>query len=130
MLNPLHPALQLVAAQPQLLLDHVGAYADWLGAEVHRATSQWRLRLILGAVALACLVVAVVLLGVAVMLAAMLPLPSTEARWVLLATPLLPLLVALGCGLALRPKPQDRIFDNLKAQIRADVVLFREASAP
>ena len=130
MLPPLHPVLQLITAQPQLLLDHVGGYADWLGAEMNRASSQWRLRLILAVMALVSLGAALVLIGVAVMFAVMLPLPNTSARWVLLGTPLLPLLLALGCAWALRSKPQPGILDQLKSQLHEDMLMFREASLP
>ena len=82
MLKPLHPVLKLLAAQPQLALDHVGVYVDWLGSEMSRVSVRWRMRLILSAVAIASVGVAVVLAGVALMLAAALPSVSPSATWV------------------------------------------------
>ena len=52
-LKSLHPVLRLFTAQPQLALDHVGYYFDWLDSEVTRVSAQWRLRLILLALAIA-----------------------------------------------------------------------------
>lgn len=129
MLKPLHPVLKLLAAQPQLALDHVGVYVDWLGSEMSRVSVRWRMRLILSAVAIASVGVAVVLAGVALMLAATLPSVSPSATWVLVATPLFPLLVGLACVVAAANKPQEGIMDQLKSQIHEDILMFREASA-
>lgn len=128
MLNPLHPVLKLLTAEPQLVLDHVGGYADWLSSELGQASLQWRLRLILGAVALASVCAAVVLSGVAVMLAVMLPYPDAAARWVLVFTPLFPLLLAVACVFTLQRKPCGGIVDQLKSQIKEDILMFQEAS--
>jgi hypothetical protein len=130
MLKPLHPALQLLTAQPQLVLDHVGSYVEWLVSEVNRASARWRLRFILSAVAIASVGVAAVLAGVALMLAATMPAVGSSASWVLVATPLFPLLLALACAAALRSKPQEGIMDQLKLQINEDTLMFREANAP
>ena len=130
MIKPLHPVLQLLTAEPQLAMDHVGFYVEWLGSEVSRASEWWRRRLVLIAMAIASLGVACVLAGVAVMLAASLSTISPSTGWVLVATPLLPLLVALACAVVLRSRPQERIMDQLKLQISQDMLMFREASAP
>jgi hypothetical protein len=127
MLKPLHPVLQLLTAQPQLVLDHVGVYVEWLGSEVSRALARWRLRMILLVVAIASVGVAFILAGVALMLAATLPTVGPAATWLLVAVPVFPLLVALACAAALRFKPQDGIMDQLKLQISQDMSIFREA---
>jgi hypothetical protein len=130
MLKPLHPALQLLTAQPQLVLDHAGFYVDWLVSQLSHACARWRWRLILFAVAIASVGVAVVLAGVALMLAATMPAVGPLAIWVLVATPLFPLVLALACAAALRSKPQEGIIDQLKVQINEDMLMFREAHAP
>ena len=129
MLKSLHPVLRLFTAQPQLALDHVGYYFDWLDSEVTRVSAQWRLRLILLALAIAFAGAAFVLAGVAVMLAVMPMGLSPLAGWVLVVTPLCPLLLALGCLVAIKSKPQEGIVDQLKAQIHEDILMFRESSA-
>lgn len=126
----LPPLLHLITSQPQLLADHAEAYADLLGMEAARACLRWKQRLVLGAGVVCGVAVAVVLAGVAVMLAAVLPPDESQARWVLAATPLLPLLVAAGCGWALNDHRESGVFDSVKSQIKADLLMLREASAP
>ena len=122
--------LRLFTAQPQLALDHLGYYFDWLHSEVNRVSAQWCLRLVLLALAIAFVGATFVLAGVAVMLAAI-PMGSDPLLgWVLVVTPLCPLLLALVCLLvAIKSKPQERIVDQLKAQIHEDILMFRESSA-
>jgi hypothetical protein len=129
MLKSLHPVLRLFTAQPQLALDHAGFYFDWLDSEVTRISAQWRWRLILFAVAIASVGAALVLAGVAVMLIVIPMELSPSAGWVLVVTPLFPLLLALACAAAMKPKPQEGIVDQLKEQIREDILMFRESSA-
>lgn len=129
MLKSLHPVLRLFTAQPQLALDHVGFYYDWLDSEVTRISAQWRSRLILFAVAIASFGAALVLAGVAVMLI-VIPMDwNPSAGWVLVVTPLCPLLLALACAAAMKPKPHQGIVDQLIEQIHEDILMFRESSA-
>jgi hypothetical protein len=123
------PLLQLVTEQPHLLVDHVQAYADLLGFEVNRVCLQWRRRLLLGAVALCSLGVAVLLAGVAVMLAATLDPHQWPAPWVLVVTPLLPLMLALGCCLAWWFKGEVSAFEEVKSQIYADFLMLQKVGA-
>jgi len=41
----IHPLLRLIATEPQLLGDHVEAYADLVGDEVRKTGAAWSLRL-------------------------------------------------------------------------------------
>ena len=81
------------------------------------------------ATSLCCLSVAVVLAGVALMLWATTPAASVQALWVLIATPLAPLAVALGCLLAARAPVEDRPFDKVRRQVEADMAMLREVNA-
>ena len=91
----IHPLLRLVATQPQLLADHAEAYAGLIGEELGKTTTAWRQRVVLNAAALCLAGAAVVLGGVALMLWAVLPEASLRLPWVLLATPVVPALLAL-----------------------------------
>jgi uncharacterized iron-regulated membrane protein len=63
------------------------------------------------------------------MLWAVTPELPSRGGWVLLATPGLPLLLALVCGLTLwRPRRREG-FVVLRQQLRADLTLLREAGA-
>lgn len=124
----MHPLLTLIATRPQLLTAHAEAYAALAAAELAEASAGWQRRLLLIATALCSAAVALVLAGVALMLWAVL-LPSADlARALLVATPLLPALIALGCGLAARGGGRSS-FAVLRQQVKADLRMLREAGA-
>ncbi len=125
----IHPLLHLLATQPRLLADHAEAYAGLLSAELGSATTAWKHRALLSAVALCCMGVAAVLAGVALMLWAVIPTAQIQAPWALLAAPLLPAGVALACLLTARADAQASAFDQIRRQIKADFVMLREAGA-
>lgn len=130
MLKSLHPALQLIATQPQLVFDHLGIYVEWLSDEVSRASVRWRWRLILWVLAVLCVGMAFVLGGVALMLWATVPLNSAAPTWVLWVTPLFPLLVSVVCVVVLLSGSRESLIEQLKLQFREDVSVFLEAKAP
>ena len=122
----MHPLLALIATRPQLLTAHAEAYAALAAAEFGEASAGWQRRLLLAAAMLCSAGVAAVLAGVAVMLWAVL-LPTADlARALLIATPLLPALIALGCGLAARGYGRSS-FAILRQQVKADLRMLREA---
>ena len=47
----IHPLLHLIATKPQLLGDHVEAYAELVGAEVGKTSKMWIMRVVFYAVA-------------------------------------------------------------------------------
>ena len=126
----IHPLLRLIATEPQILGDHVEAYAELVGDEVRKTGSAWGLRLGLYLVALALLGVGLVLTGIAVMLWAALPLAGIHAPWVLVAVPAASLLGAVVCALLARRNSVENAFDNVKKQLNADMAMLREVSAP
>ncbi len=127
----MHPLLRLVTNQPQLLAEHAEAYADLFGEELSTASAKWKRQALLGALALFGLVVGAVLAGVALMLWAVIPPAGMQAPWALIAAPLLPLLAAIGCALAARsPSTGPGLFGAMRQQVKADVAMLREVSAP
>lgn len=125
----LHPLLHLIATQPQLLADHAEAYAELLAEEIDDLSATWKRRALLNAVALCSGGVAAVLAGVALMLWAVIPEADMRAPWALIAAPLLPGAVALGCVVAARARRGGPAFDNVRQQAAADMAMLREASA-
>lgn len=124
----LHALLRLVATRPQLLADHAEAYRVLVGAELASAAQAWQRRVIFGVLALLLLAVALTLAGVACMLwAVQVPQPAAP-HWALLAAPLLPLLLAGACLLALRGATRGDGLDQLGQQWRADLRMLREVS--
>ncbi len=125
----MHPLIGLLATQPQLLAEHARAYAALFNEEFDEAFASWRRSFMLQAVALCCLVVAAVLIGVALMLWAVNPALTGVGPWVLLSVPLLPLIGAVIALMMSRKPIQQPAFSNLTAQLSADMAMLRTASS-
>jgi uncharacterized membrane protein YqjE len=126
----IHPLLRLIATEPQILGDHVEAYAELVGDEFRKTSSAWANRLGLYLAALCLLVLGLIFSGVALMLWASLPAGGAQMPWVLIAVPALPLVAALVCALQARRSRVESAFDNVKKQLSADLAMLREVSAP
>lgn len=126
----IHPLLRLAATEPQLLGDHVEAYAALVGEEVSNASASWVTRIALYLAALAMAGVGLVLAGVALLLAATLPSGDYPAAWAMVVVPVTPFLIALACALVARSKPIPDAFNRIKTQLNADLAMLREVSAP
>ena len=126
----IHPLLRLIATEPQILGDHVEAYAELVGDEVKKTSSAWSLRIALYLAALALGCVALVLAGVAVMLWATLPPSGFQVPWLLVAVPAAGFVAAIVCVLLARRNPVENAFDNVKKRLSADMAMLREVSAP
>ncbi|MFZ3081656.1 hypothetical protein [Rhodoferax ferrireducens] len=124
----IHPLFLLIATRPQLLADHAEAYAELVATELGQVSAAWRRRALFYAVALACLVAAAVLAGVALMIWAVIPVATMQAPWALVVVPLLPMAVAAGCLLAVRSRGDTSGFDNIQQQMKADLAMLREVS--
>ena len=122
----LHPVLQLIANKPQLVGEHLAAYAELVGSEVGRTTNLWRSRAQLYAVALFLLTVGILFGGVAIMLWAMMPVSGMHLPWLLPTVPLAPLVAGSLCLLKARVRPAYAGLGVLKTQLAADLALLRE----
>lgn len=123
----IHPALRLVATQPQLLLEHAAAYGQLFSAELDEATRRWRRRALLLAVGLASASVCAILGGTSVMLAALAPGAANLALWALIGVPMAPAALALGCLFAWNRQDGGEPFANLKRQAGDDIALLGRA---
>lgn len=126
----LYTLLRLSLTQPQLLADHADAYAELASTEMHAAAALWQRRLWLNALMLCCLGVAGVLAGVAWMLWLVTPVENIRWSWALMAAPLLPCVLALGCWIQVRGQGGGAAFDKLLQQLRADIAMLRKVGAP
>jgi hypothetical protein len=126
----IHPLLKLIATEPQVLGDHVEAYAELVGEEVKKTSTAWATRLGLYAAALCLGGLGLVFAGVALMLWAALPQSGFQAPWVLIAVPVLTLAAGVICVLLAKRSPIENAFDNLKKQLSADMAMLREVSVP
>ena len=124
----IHPFLRVVATQPHLLVDHAEAYAGLVGEELGKTAAAFKHRAMLMGAAAFFAVVAVIFGGVALMLYAVSPPSQLQMPWLLVATPVVPAVVALICALAGRRKEGDA-FAQLKQQIARDLAMVRDVSA-
>ena len=124
----IHPLFRLVAAEPQMVADHLGGYCELLGEELGEFGSGWTRRLLLRLAAVGLLIVTVALAGVAFMLWAATAPADLHAPWALLVSPLVPLVGAIGCWLAGRGESPGGAFVALRRQIAEDTRLLREAA--
>ena len=125
----MHPLLNLLLTQPGLVGEHAQGYAELLAGEVGLLKQAAQRRLVWGAATAGLALTGAVLGGVALMLGAALPALPAAATWVLLATPGVPLLAALGCLLRLFALPPSQPFASTRAQLQADLQMFNEVSA-
>jgi uncharacterized membrane protein YqjE len=126
----MHPLLHLLMKQPELLSEHAQAYAELAACEISDLAAALRRQALWSAAAVCCAIAALVLAGVALMLAALLPEARGAALWALLVAPGVPLLGLLVCVQALRVQTQSPAFSALRQQLRSDVQLFKEVTAP
>ncbi|MGH8795440.1 MAG: hypothetical protein ACREXI_00155 [Caldimonas sp.] len=125
----IHPLLHLIATRPELLGEHVEAYAELVGSEVDKTSRLWILRIACYAVAALLLTASVVFTGVALMLWAVVPTADMDMPWLLVAVPLVSLLVGAGCLWRARAAPEHRAFETVKQQLGADLAMLREVSS-
>ena len=124
-----HPLIRTIASRPDLLVAHLGGYAELVGAQADDALAALRTRAVLLVGLAGGLLLGLGLAGTAGLLAAVVRLELMPAPWLLLAIPALPLALAAGCWLALRRQPPAWTADLLREQLAADAALLREAGA-
>lgn len=125
----MHPLLHLIVREPDLLANHAGAYAELLGEEIGVASTHWKRKALLGAVALCSAGVGAVLTGVALMLWAVIPPQNMNAPWALVIAPLVPLGLAVACWVASQNSTGPKAFEQVRRQLREDAALFKGATA-
>jgi hypothetical protein len=125
----IHPLIQVLATRPELVAEHVAGYSGLVAAQAQQAATQLRLRAALAAGLLIGLAAAVGLGGVALMLWAALPLAQMPMPALLWLVPLLPLVVAGACAIALKQHPMAWGLQVLGEQLAADAALLRTEHA-
>jgi hypothetical protein len=122
-----HPLIQLLAAKPQLLAGHAGAYAELAALQAGEAVRALRLRALLATSAVAALAVSAGLGGVALLLVAVVPVNDMPWPWLLVAAPAAPLLLAGALWTRMARTPLGLSMDLLRAQWAADLQLLADA---
>jgi ABC-type nickel/cobalt efflux system permease component RcnA len=126
----IHPVFRLAASQPLLLAEHAAAYSGLVSEELAAQSARLKRRLALQLAGAACLLVAVVLAGVALLLWASLPEAGFRAPWLLVLTPALPAALGLWALWLAQERESGEPFANLRLQLAQDAALLRTPAAP
>jgi len=120
----LHPLFSTAVHRPDLVVDHVTAYAALLQAEARSAGTAWMSRLLAWLLVAMGTLLSLVLAGVALMLGLLLD----QFHWVLLAVPG----ACVGLTLLAYSRANRAVltatFTDLKAQFASDVRTLRSVS--
>jgi hypothetical protein len=126
----IHPLIRLLISQPQMVADHVEAYAELVTEEVGGATQRLKRRLLLHAASLVGIVLGVLFGAVALMLWASSPDDTMRAPWVLWAVPGVPLLAGIACHFAARKRDDEpHGMAVIREQLAADAEMLRSVGA-
>jgi len=121
----LHPIFSTVLGHPELVADHVANYAALARQEAAEAGRRLMARIIASVLAVASAVLALGLIGVAVLLGVL----HGSFHWVLVVVPGVAAVFAAICAyFAARPSPAYG-FDDLRTQLDADLQALHNAGA-
>lgn len=120
----LHPLFSTLIQRPDLVADHVAAYAALFQEEASAAGTEWLARAVAWVLVILCGVVFLGLAGTALMLGVL----YNQFHWVLVAVPGFALLLGIIAFFRARKPFKSERFPELKAQIDSDVQALRSAA--
>ncbi|MES2415032.1 MAG: hypothetical protein V4614_14595 [Pseudomonadota bacterium] len=119
----LHPLFSTVIQRPDLVADHVSAYAALLGQEVKAIRTHFVAKVVSWVLFVFCAFLFLTLTGIALMLGFV----HNQFHWMLVVVPAVSLLLTVATLFrALQPLP-DENFPELKAQLDSDIHALRMA---
>ncbi len=121
----IHPVFRLAASQPLLLAEHAAAYAELVSEALSAHSAYLKRRLAYQLVGFACLLVAAVLVGVALLLWASWPLVDIRAPWLYLLTPAVPAAAGLWALWMAREREPRQPFASVRLQLTEDAALLK-----
>lgn len=116
----IHPLLKTLASEPDLLVEHAGAYLELAGAEAEVWGQRMQRRALLVVTVAVATLVGFLLAGVALLLWAVTPPAAVQLPWLLWLVPAVPLLLAAVGAWQLRRQAPLPAFELLRAQLRLD----------
>jgi hypothetical protein len=120
----LHPLFSTLIQRPDLVVDHVAAYAALFGEEASSAGTEIISKVVAWVVALLCMVIFLGLAGTAVMLGML----QNQFHWVLVVVPGVALLLGVTALVWARSPLKKDHFPEFKAQIASDARALRMAA--
>jgi len=124
----IHPLFRLLVSEPQMLADHVEAYAGLVTEEVGAAAARMKRRVLMQVLSLAGIVLGVFFGLIALMLWA--AVPELRAPWVLVAVPAVLLIGGIAARMmASKSDEETRGMQVIREQMAADAAMLRSVSA-
>lgn len=121
----LHPLFSVLARRPDLVMDHLAAYAALAHAQARSAGTALARRAVAGAIAVCAFLVFLVLAGVAAMLCAL----QAQFHWMLVIVPGTMLALAVVAFLQARQRLPEGTLTPLREQVEADLETLRTLGA-
>jgi len=120
-----HPIFSVLITKPELVMEHVAGYASLMREEASSVGVEVAKRAVAWAVTLFCVLVFLILAGVAVMLASI----QDQFHWSFVVVPAIPLAIAVAGFTVARKRLPEKAFTELKAQLDADAQALRAIGA-
>ena len=122
----LHPIYRTVLGHPELVGDHLANYGELIKQEVAQAGRGLVARLVAGVVAAVSAMLALGLIGIAVMLGVL----QARFDWVLVLVPGAAVALALVAAYVASRPADFHAFGDLRAQVEADLSVLHLAAEP
>ena len=116
----LHPIFTVLLRNPELIVNHLAGYAELMKVEASTAGQNVLKRIISGVISAISALLALIMLGVAVMLGVM----HGSFSWILVAVPGVAAIIAIICAVIASRPAQSNAFLDLRDQFRADMEAF------
>lgn len=120
----MHPLCLTIIRRPDLVVDHLSAYAALFQQEASQASQSLINRVLIWLVAVLLVVICLVLSGTALMLGVL----QNQFHWILVAVPGAMALCALGAFAWTRQTVLAGHFNNVKSQLSSDASALRAAA--
>ncbi|MBA3593496.1 MAG: hypothetical protein H0W47_06815 [Polaromonas sp.] len=120
----LHPFISTLIRRPNLLIDHLGGYAELIREEASEASVDLIRRAFIWALAAVGAMLFLILAGVAIMLGAV----TNQFHWALVAVPAVPLVLTLAAFFKAQKLLPPSHFSEVRAQFDRDAQALRSAA--
>lgn len=120
----MHPLCLTMIRRPDLVADHLGAYAALFKQEADEASKMVVRRVLVWLTAVVSVAICVVLSGTALMLGVL----QNQFHWILIAVPVSIAVCALGAFAWTRQGAKTNHFTNIKSQLLSDASALRAAA--
>lgn len=126
----IHPLFRLLVSEPQMLADHVEAYAELVTEEVGAMAQSMKRRALMLAASGVCFALGLFFGAIALMLWGATPDDSMRAPWMLWLVPGLPLVGGVVCWfLAKKAAEGNHGLAAIRKQFAADAAMLRSVGA-